>query len=62
MHNLTTKYDTAVAEEEGTAPEQRVVANVGRMDAKKHLDRNVQSLLAANVLQTMGTMLDVVTF
>ena len=54
MHDLTTKYDTAVAEEEGIPPEERIVATVGRMDAKKHLDKHVQSLLSANVLQTMG--------
>ena len=62
MQSLTKKYDTAVVEEEGLAPEARVVASVGRMDAKKHLDEHVQSLLSSNILQTMGTMLDVVVF
>lgn len=62
MQSLTKKYDSAVVEEEGLAPEARVVAAVGRMDAKKHLEEHVQGLLSANILQTMGTMLDVVVF
>lgn len=62
MQELTKKYDTAVVEEEGVAPEARVVATVGRMDAKKHLEKHVQTLLSANILQTMGTMLDVLVF
>ena len=62
MQALTKKYDTAVIEEEGLAPDARVVATVGRMDAKKHLEEQVQNLLSGNILQTMGAMLDVVVF
>lgn len=62
MQSLTKKYDEAVVEEEGLTPDARVVAGVGKMDAKKHLEEHVQSLLSANILQTMGTMLDVVVF
>jgi 26S proteasome regulatory subunit N11 len=44
------------------APEKRVVANVGKMDAKKHLEDNVQQLMSANIVQSMATMLDTVVF
>lgn len=43
-------------------PEKRVVANVGKMDAKKHLQTNVTSLMSSNIIQCMGTMLDTVVF
>ena len=36
--------------------------NVGRQDAKKHLQENVQSLMAANIVQTLGAMLDTICF
>jgi 26S proteasome regulatory subunit N11 len=51
-----------VAEEVDLAPEKRAVANVGKMDAKKHLSANVTKLMASNIIQTMGTMLDTVVF
>jgi hypothetical protein len=31
-------------------------------DAKKHLEDHVHSLLASNIVQTLGTMLDTVVF
>eukprot|EP00879_Flechtneria_rotunda_P028637 GHRR01030834.1.p2 GENE.GHRR01030834.1~~GHRR01030834.1.p2 ORF type:complete len:100 (-),score=9.28 GHRR01030834.1:206-505(-) len=43
-------------------PEKRIVANVGKMDAKKHLATNVTNIMGANINQAMGTMLDTVVF
>ncbi|KAK9812979.1 hypothetical protein WJX72_006767 [[Myrmecia] bisecta] len=62
LAELAGKYDKAVVEEVETPPEKRVVANVGKMDAKKHLEAGVQQLMAANIVQQMGTMLDTVVF
>lgn len=62
MKDLVSRYDAAVVEEQALAPEARIVANVGKMDAKKHLAGHVTQLMAANINQAMGTMLDTVVF
>jgi len=59
---LADRYDKAVVEEQELPPEKRVVANVGKMDAKKHLATNVSQLMSSNIIQAMGTMLDTVVF
>jgi 26S proteasome regulatory subunit N11 len=56
------RYDKAVVEEQELSPEKRIVANVGKMDAKKHLAANVNTLMTNNINQAMGTMLDTVVF
>lgn len=62
MKDLMTRYDAAVEEERELSPEKRVVANVGKMDAKKHLASNVTSLMSTNINQAMGMMMDTVVF
>lgn len=62
MKELVSRYDAAVVEEQELSPEKRIVANVGKMDAKKHLAANVTSLMSTNINQAMGTMLDCITF
>lgn len=62
LKNLADRYDKAVIEEQELSPEKRVVANVGKMDAKKHLADNVTKLMSSNIIQAMGTMLDTVVF
>jgi 26S proteasome regulatory subunit N11 len=59
---LAERYDKAVIEEQDMPPEKRVVANVGKTDAKKHLASNVTNLMSSNIVQCMGTMLDTVVF
>ncbi len=49
-------------EEQDQTPEKRIVANVGKMDAKKHLAENVTSLMGSNINQALCTMLDTVVF
>jgi hypothetical protein len=49
-------------EEQEMPPEMRIVANVGKMDAKKHLAVGVNALMSSNIVQSMGTMLDTVVF
>mmetsp|Transcript_12172 Transcript_12172/g.38542 ORF Transcript_12172/g.38542 Transcript_12172/m.38542 type:complete len:95 (+) Transcript_12172:152-436(+) len=60
--DLAAKYDLAVQEEDKSTAEKLEVANVGKQDAKKHLEENVQALMSTNILQTLGTMLDTVVF
>lgn len=62
MKELVTRYDAAVVEEQDLSPEKRIVANVGKMDAKKHLANNVTALMSTNINQAMGMMMDTVVF
>lgn len=62
MLNLAVKYNKAVQEEDELPPEKLVIANVGRQDAKKHLEEHVSNLMSSNIIQTLGTMLDTVVF
>ncbi|KAK3231440.1 hypothetical protein Dsin_003321 [Dipteronia sinensis] len=60
MLNLAIKYNKAVQEEDELPPEKLAIANVGRQDAKKHLEEHVSNLMSSNIVQTLGTMLDTV--
>ncbi|KAL8095228.1 26S proteasome non-ATPase regulatory subunit 14 homolog [Apium graveolens] len=62
MLNLAIKYNKAVQEEDELSPEKLAIANVGRQDAKKHLEEHVSNLMSSNIIQTLGTMLDTVVF
>ena len=55
-------YNEAVAEEGELPPEQRVVASVGKMDARKHLGAAVGSAMGSNINQALGTLLDTLVF
>lgn len=43
-------------------PEKFVIANVGRQDAKKHLEEHFSNLMSSNVVQTLETSLYTVAF
>ncbi|KAF7138672.1 hypothetical protein RHSIM_Rhsim07G0229900 [Rhododendron simsii] len=62
MLNLAIKYNKAVQEEDELPPEKLAIVNVGRQDAKKHLEEHVSNLMSSNIIQTLGTMLDTVVF
>ncbi len=62
MQRLAAELDKAVAEEAALAPAARGVARVGKMDARQHLDRHLHSLMSANIVQCMATMLDTLVF
>lgn len=62
LKDLAVRYNKSVVEEGDQAPDKRVVANVGKMDAKKHLEARVMELMGTNVVQCMTTMLDTVVF
>ncbi|WZZ74995.1 hypothetical protein YC2023_086365 [Brassica napus] len=62
MLSLAAKYNKAVQEEDELSPEKLAIVNVGRQDAKKHLEEHVSNLMSSNIVQTLGTMLDTVVF
>lgn len=59
---LTRDYNERVKEEEDKTAEEVVVANVGKIDPKQHLETNIRELMDGNILQTLITMLDCVVF
>jgi len=62
MAELAKNYVKSIEEEQDTPIEKRAVANVGKQDAKKHLEHNLNDLMAENIIQCLGTMLDTVAF
>lgn len=62
MTRLTRDYSTRVKEEEGKTAEEVEVMNVGKIDIKRHLENDVQDLMASSILQCLGTMIDTVVF
>ncbi|CAI9786582.1 unnamed protein product [Fraxinus pennsylvanica] len=46
MLNLAIKYNKEVQEEDELPPEKLAIANVGRQDAKKHLEEHVSNLMS----------------
>jgi len=62
MLNLAKQYQKAVQEEDKVSEEKKVIANVGKLDPKRHLEQDVQILMAQNILQTLSSMLDTVVF
>jgi len=35
---------------------------VGKLDAKKHLQQDIETVMSNNIIQCLGTMLDTVVF
>lgn len=62
LTSLTKKYDKAIIEEDTLTKEKLAIANVGRQDAKKHIEDEVKSIMEVNIVQALGTMLDSVVF
>lgn len=52
----------ALEEEEKMTPEQLAIKNVGKQDPKRHLEEKVDTLMATNIVQCLGAMLDTVVF
>ena len=62
MLQLTKDYNERVKEEEGKTPEEVLVANVGKIDPKRHLENDLNDLMASNIVQCLGTMFSTVVF
>lgn len=62
MVNHSKNYNTRVKEEEGKTAEEVAIANVGKVDPKRHLESTVNDLMADNILQILGTMIATIVF
>lgn len=62
MSRLSASYVTRVKEEEGKTEAETEVANVGKVDPRKHLELSVDELMSKNIIQCLGTMLSTVVF
>lgn len=59
---LTKLYSRWLADEDTKTPEEFEVSTVGKLDPKKHLQTHVEELMSANIVQTLGCMINTVTF
>jgi 26S proteasome regulatory subunit N11 len=59
---LAKSYQKLVEDEKRLTREQLAIANVGKLDPKKHLEDDVQKLMSSNIKQTLGAMLDSIAF
>lgn len=55
-------YNKLIQEERDLSQEEKDVAFVGKVDPKKRLGTNVETVMSDNIVQTLGTMLDAVIF
>eukprot|EP00299_Pterocystis_sp_00344_P005847 c17586_g1_i1.p1 GENE.c17586_g1_i1~~c17586_g1_i1.p1 ORF type:complete len:310 (-),score=76.72 c17586_g1_i1:49-978(-) len=59
---LAKDYNKNVLDEEKMTPEEFAKQNVGKLDPKKHLAEDVERLMSENIVQCLGSMLDLVVF
>ena len=62
MLELVKAYNKAVQEEDQKSAEKFQIDQVGKLDAKKHLQEDVEAVMSSNIVQCLGTMLDTVVF
>lgn len=62
MLELAKTYNKWVREEDKVSAEKLLVQNVGKLDPKRHLEENVTKLMGANIVQSLGTMIDSIVF
>eukprot|EP01101_Sappina_pedata_P008962 TRINITY_DN5087_c0_g1_i1.p1 TRINITY_DN5087_c0_g1~~TRINITY_DN5087_c0_g1_i1.p1 ORF type:complete len:320 (+),score=152.18 TRINITY_DN5087_c0_g1_i1:27-962(+) len=62
MLHLSNEYNKLVQQEIKISPEKLAIANVGKVDPKKHLQADIEDLMSSNIAQSLGTMLDTVIF
>jgi 26S proteasome regulatory subunit N11 len=62
MLALSEAYNKSVLEETTMSQEELATRHVGKQDPKRHLEEAVEDLMANNIEQLVGTMLNVVSF
>ncbi|CAE8613795.1 unnamed protein product, partial [Polarella glacialis] len=62
MLDLTEKYNKVIQEEFKSTEEEFAVNQVGKVDAKKRLEHDVDQVMTNNILQALGCMLATVVF
>ena len=59
---LTETYNTWIQEEMKKTKQEMEVSTVGKIDPKKRIEQNVEALMTANILNSLGAMIDAVLF
>jgi 26S proteasome regulatory subunit N11 len=62
MRKLAISYNKSIEEEDTMTKEKLAIRHVGKLDPKRHLQDTVEDAMTANITQTLGTMLDTVSF
>eukprot|EP00931_Biecheleriopsis_adriatica_P005903 TRINITY_DN107380_c0_g1_i1.p1 TRINITY_DN107380_c0_g1~~TRINITY_DN107380_c0_g1_i1.p1 ORF type:complete len:317 (-),score=90.57 TRINITY_DN107380_c0_g1_i1:94-1044(-) len=62
MLDLTERYNKVIKEEFKSTEEEFVVNQVGKVDAKKRLEHDIDEIMTNNILQSLGCMLATVVF
>jgi len=62
MLELAKNYNKSIQDEEKLSKEKLAISNVGKLDPKRHLSQDIEKLMTNNIIQTLGTMLNTVTF
>merc|ERR1711998_520968 len=62
MLDLTAKYEKLVKDEIETEAEELMIKNVGKQDPKKRLTDEVDKMMASNIGQCLGAMIDTIVF
>lgn len=57
---LAKNYHKNVQDEDKLTAQELAIQNVGKLDAKKHLVEDVEALMSDNIVQCLGSMLDLV--
>lgn len=60
--SLAEAYKKSVAEELVLTPDQLKHRHVGKQDPKRHLKDKTDDLIAANIVQSLGTMINTLSF
>lgn len=61
MLHLSQTYMTSVKEESTLTAQERKTRHVGKQDPKRHLEDAVERALGDSILQSLGTMLTVLS-
>ena len=62
MARMAKAYHELIKEENELDAEKFALANVGKINAKKRLEKDVEELMTSNIVQALGAMLDTVMF
>ena len=59
---LPKEYSKGLGEEETKSADEVAIMNVGKRDPKRHLENDAEELMASNVVQSLGAMINTIIF
>jgi 26S proteasome regulatory subunit N11 len=62
MLQLAEAYNKSVQDESTMTPEQLKTRHVGKQDPKRHLEESVEDVMSNNIVMSLGTMIDAISF